>query len=107
MCATRQRPGEKPAPRGLRRKRWPILLAAGAALGTARAPAPKGSGLEAVAQINDASMPWDVASAPAIEALSQGAPSGATTLPVKPVSTTLEPLVPGVICGLLGLPACP
>ena len=62
---TEQRSDDKPTPRRGPRKRWPIAVAAGALICAAFAAAPGSPGLDAVAQINDASVPWDVASASA------------------------------------------
>src|SRR3954447_22964096 len=82
-----QRPvEERPArPRRVRRrKRGPAALVATAALGAVFAP-PPGHHLTPVAQLNDASLPWDVAARQQTQQLSAGAPAGALTLTAMPV----------------------
>src|SRR4051794_33696791 len=84
-----QRPAAAdPAPprRVRRRRRWPVALVATAALGAVFAP-PPGHHLTPVAQLNDASLPWDVAARQQTQQLSAGAPAGVLTLTAMPVQT--------------------
>jgi membrane-bound lytic murein transglycosylase B len=90
-----------PSRRVRRRRRWPVALAAAAALCAVFAPPPNPRSLEPVAQINDASLPWDVAAASQIEQLSAGAPVGALTLTSALVQTArTQPAGPPEITGL-------
>src|SRR4051812_49022070 len=74
-----------PPPRRVRRRpRWPVALVATAALAAVFAP-PPGHHLTPVAQINDATLPWEAAAAAQNRQLSAGAPAGALTLTAMPV----------------------
>jgi membrane-bound lytic murein transglycosylase B len=83
-----------------RRRRWPVALAATAALGAVFVPPPSHH-LDAVAQLNDAALPWDVAAAQQTPRLSAGAPAGALTLTAMPVQVAqTQPAGPPEITGL-------
>src|SRR3954449_11444111 len=98
-----QRPvEERPArPRRVRRrKRWPVALVATAALAAVFAPPPEHH-LNPVAQLNDATLPWDAAAAQQNQQLSAGAPAGALTLTAMPVQVAqTQPAGPPEITGL-------
>jgi membrane-bound lytic murein transglycosylase B len=90
----------RPPRRVRRRRRWPVALVATAALAAVFAP-PPGHHLTPVAQLNDASLPWDVAARQQIQQLSAGAPAGALTLTAMPVQVArTQPAGPPEITGL-------